>query len=285
MSELSGPERREIREALMSAVINQDEWEIILYDYDFNHSYLDIIKNKKLYTNILQDLITKAESRGELKKLIDNVYNYNSGNENLQIIYRQYVQSPTDEPENGSTPPNHEQKPIEPQDPPDQLTQQLNPEKYKLLNYLLENQRWVEANEETFAIMNQVPGTSKYSWKASDIQNCPCDVLCHIDKLWQQYSNNCFGFTVQKKIWEEKCTNLNDPEKEFGRHVGWYDNWRKQWLSRSKQMFTDNLEKNLDDQEKYQGIIPTLTLKNTSLEVNARLIPHLVEKLESCNCD
>ena len=134
--------------------------------------------------------------------------------------------------------------------------------------------------------MNQVYGINqRYSWKRSDIQKCDCHVLCHIDKLWRQYSNNCFGFTVQKKIWDEKCTNLAHREEVFGRHVGWYDDWRKEWLSRSNQIFTENLEKNLDNKEKYQGILPTLTSKNCLLNVNASLIPHLVKKLKFCNCD
>ncbi|NEP55048.1 MAG: hypothetical protein F6K65_42215, partial [Moorea sp. SIO3C2] len=265
--------------------------------------------------NIVHNLITNAESRGELKKLIDNVYNDNSGNEKLQIIYRKYVQSPTDEPENGSTTPNNEQKPLEAQHPTKQLNKKLqypqreqqaltqalnqelqkktnelnlqtNQERYQKLKGLLEKNKWEEANQETITIINQVDGrTTTYSWQERDIQEFPCDILCQIDKLWRQYSNNCFGFTIQKMIWERQCTNLAHPEEAFGNYVGWYDSDRNRWLLYSDPAFRAKVR----HQYMYKGILPTLTSKNypknSSLEVNASIIPHLVKKLQYCDCD
>nr|YP_010713746.1 hypothetical protein P2030_pgp111 [Galdieria phlegrea]WDA99828.1 hypothetical protein GAPH629S_096 [Galdieria phlegrea] len=51
----------------------------------------------------------------------------------------------------------------------------------------------------------------------TDIKYLPSDKLILLDKLWQQYSNNKFGFTVQKKIWLKHEKNWN----QFFQTIGW----------------------------------------------------------------
>ena len=87
MYELSGPERREIRKALMSAFRNKDDLEVLLDESDCNDDYLGIIQSQKKYKTIVYYLINEAISRGELNQLIQNAYNDSPGNKKLQIIY------------------------------------------------------------------------------------------------------------------------------------------------------------------------------------------------------
>ncbi|NEQ62387.1 MAG: hypothetical protein F6K53_35335 [Moorea sp. SIO4A1] len=286
MYELSGIEFKELLEAIINAYPRAINLEIAVR-VELEKNLKDIAGGEN-NSDIAFNLIRDAEAKGYIEKLIDGLYNQNSGNSQLSSIYNKLklkFANPSNN-QNNQNNPNNKKKVEEIQPTTYQSTQRPKPEIYQHLNDLLEKKKWVESNEETFAIMNKIIGrNTRLSWKTKNIKECPCHVLCHIDKLWRQYSNNCFGFTVQKKIWEEKCTTKNDREKEFGRHVGWYDDWRKEWLSRSNQIFTENLEKNLDNKEKYQGILPTLTSKNYPLEDNASLIPYLVNKLKSCNCD
>ncbi|MGB3509865.1 MAG: GUN4 domain-containing protein [Microcoleaceae cyanobacterium] len=46
--------------------------------------------------------------------------------------------------------------------------------------------------------------TDKENLTPDDVIKFPCSVIAVIDKLWTKYSNGCFGFSVQQKIY----TNL-----------------------------------------------------------------------------
>lgn len=58
-----------------------------------------------------------------------------------------------------------------------------------------------------------------------NLEKIPCDDLMYIDQLWVQYSNNRFGFSVQKEILDGLggIPENNDWSRfeEFGRWVGW----------------------------------------------------------------
>jgi hypothetical protein len=57
------------------------------------------------------------------------------------------------------------------------------------------------------------------------IKKFPCEELRTIDKLWVDYSNGKFGFSVQKKVWIA-CGGVPgkydyDVYKKFADQVGW----------------------------------------------------------------
>ncbi|MBD2494800.1 GUN4 domain-containing protein [Nostoc sp. FACHB-280] len=76
------------------------------------------------------------------------------------------------------------------------------PEKYHQLAYYLAAGMWKEADKETFKLMLKVAGQEKQGYlELDDIRNFPCEDLRIIDKLWVDYSNGRFGFSVQKEIY------------------------------------------------------------------------------------
>ncbi|MDJ0595852.1 MAG: GUN4 domain-containing protein [Pleurocapsa sp. MO_226.B13] len=78
------------------------------------------------------------------------------------------------------------------------------PEKYQQLADYLAAGHWKEADQETLRVMLQVADREKEGYlNSNDILQFPCEDLQVIDKLWVQFSNGKFGFSVQKQIWLE----------------------------------------------------------------------------------
>jgi hypothetical protein len=89
---------------------------------------------------------------------------------------------------------------------------------YDGLESLLRSGLWREANAETKRIILQSANREKdgylYNEEMRDFDN---SVLLQLDILWQRYSQNRFGFSIQKKI-------LQDCQQDasiFGSQVGW----------------------------------------------------------------
>lgn len=112
---------------------------------------------------------------------------------------------------------------------------------YSKLEGFLTARQWKEADRETTNLMLSVAGREEEGWLDSEsIQNFPCDVLVAIDELWVNHSNSKFGFSVQRRIWEE----VGDPTwlgvgEEFFDRVG----WRKEgsWLDYSSLQFNPEI--------------------------------------------
>jgi hypothetical protein len=99
---------------------------------------------------------------------------------------------------------------------------------YSRLCKLLANKKWKEADRETKAIMLKVAKRERDNYlRLENIDNFPCKDLRTIDKLWSYYSDERFGFSVQRRIWIE-CggqPGVYDLDIEvwtkFGERVGW----------------------------------------------------------------
>lgn len=95
---------------------------------------------------------------------------------------------------------------------------------YAHLEALLKVGLWKEADKETNQQMCQVMGRQRVRWlRLKDIEQFPCDDLRAIDQLWVKHSNGKFGFSVQKKIWQQ-CGSPTAHDKQwekFGEAVGW----------------------------------------------------------------
>jgi predicted NACHT family NTPase len=117
---------------------------------------------------------------------------------------------------------------------------------YQQLEAFLKNGQWKEADQETNRLMLQIVGREADQWlSVEDIQNFPCEDLRTIDKLWVDYSNGKFGFSVQKKIWME-CGGVPGEEnyevyRKFAEQVGWRHQGK--WLGYSDMTF--DIEKSL----------------------------------------
>jgi len=106
-----------------------------------------------------------------------------------------------------------------------------NSNPYYFLSDLLTNKKWKEADDETIQIILNLTKRKKYgSLRSKDIENIPDIDLLKIDLLWLEASNNHFGFTVQRHIWQNQLglkfaqRQLNNSEnlRDFGNCVGWY---------------------------------------------------------------
>ena len=106
----------------------------------------------------------------------------------------------------------------------------------KLKNYLA-NHQWWEADQETIRLIVDISGHKEIEdLTPNDMQKFPCNDLDVIDKLWLNYSNGRFGFSVQVGIYQEvggtvETTVAQNREliEDWGERLGWRSNdqWRK----------------------------------------------------------
>ena len=105
-----------------------------------------------------------------------------------------------------------------------QLTTVVARSTYAPLEALLKAEKWREADEETYRLMIKAVGKEDGQWfSREDLETFPCEGLLTIDRLWVEASNGHFGFSVQKKIWQE-CGSPNEPGENWDRfcvRLGW----------------------------------------------------------------
>lgn len=106
---------------------------------------------------------------------------------------------------------------------------------YRPLRDLLAAENWKEADWETSLAMLKVMYREQAGGlRVEDLQRFPASELRILDQLWVQYSQQHFGFSVQKQIWQSVGNNYF----KFGDRVGW-----KQfgaWLNYNQLTFTTN---------------------------------------------
>lgn len=108
-------------------------------------------------------------------------------------------------------------------------------EKYSKLEQLLAAGQWKAADEETFNKMLEVAGKQKEGFLTlQDTENFSCPDLREMDRLWVKYSNGRFGFSVQKRIYQNLGGTAKYNEKvftPFGEAMGWKKKGEKvEWL-------------------------------------------------------
>jgi hypothetical protein len=102
------------------------------------------------------------------------------------------------------------------------------------LNYLMKAGNWKDADEKTPRLMLLIGNREEQGYlDIPDIQNFSCPALYTIDKLWVKYSDEKFGFSVQKRILEKileqhgQSGHYDTEEQEIWnqlyREVGWRD--------------------------------------------------------------
>lgn len=115
-------------------------------------------------------------------------------------------------------------------DSPDTNTSELiSPETgvdYTKLRDLLANKNWRKANARTGDLIMQATGREDAGWlNVESIQNFPCWDIGTMDRLWKEYSNDRFGFSIQFPIFLStgNIAGRIDPEAwdSFGDQVGW----------------------------------------------------------------
>ena len=90
---------------------------------------------------------------------------------------------------------------------------------YTKLRDYLSIKKWKEADQETWALLCQsLSMTVGSQLEISQIDQLPCEDLQIVDRLWMQYSQGRFGFSIQKQIYESVkgdyvrfCDRINWP--------------------------------------------------------------------------
>ena len=107
---------------------------------------------------------------------------------------------------------------------------------YEKLEACLQAKHWQEADTETREILLKIliKDTGDRLDK-NELTRLSCEDLLTIDRLWQKYSYQRFGFSIQKQIWQKMggtTNNINDSETyyRFLQKIGWLND-QHEWLS------------------------------------------------------
>jgi hypothetical protein len=119
---------------------------------------------------------------------------------------------------------------------------------YTKLEQLLAAGKWQEADLQTANKMLEVAGRQKPGWlDYESIINFSCPDLRAMDRLWVQYSDGRFGFSVQKQIYQSQGgTKEYDSRvwRAYAEAIGWKqkDKGEKEgeWLGYSQRTFNTN---------------------------------------------
>ena len=82
--------------------------------------------------------------------------------------------------------------------------------RYGKLRELLEAGKLKEADLETTRVMIEITGKAELDEiTPDDLKKFPCNAIMVIDQLWQKYSNNRFGFSVQLRLYQNLGGNMD----------------------------------------------------------------------------
>ncbi len=102
--------------------------------------------------------------------------------------------------------------------------------RYGKLRELLEAGKWKEADLETTSVMIEITGKAELDEiTPDDLKKFPCNAIMVIDQLWQKYSNNRFGFSVQLRLYQSLGGNMDTiraQQNEFLQRVSKKIGWR-----------------------------------------------------------
>ncbi len=89
---------------------------------------------------------------------------------------------------------------------------------YDRLRELLETRQFDRADRETERLMRRIVGVDRQGYfEIDDLENFPSEDLAKIDSLWLENSDGRFGFSVQKRIYNE----VGDEYSQLASRVGW----------------------------------------------------------------
>ena len=115
---------------------------------------------------------------------------------------------------------------------------------YSELKELLKAQEWRKADELTASLMCQAANRKSQGWLDEDSTKAfPYEDLRTIDQLWMYYSNNKFGFTIQKIMWLKCGGKIGKQDYEtwckFAMQVGWYKSPKFFWSNEIWKTYTE----------------------------------------------
>ena len=107
--------------------------------------------------------------------------------------------------------------------------------RYEALQNFLKEGKWLEADKETVRLILSIAGQDKLeNLRPEEIALLDCSELQVIDRLWQNYSDNRFGFSIQAQTYHDlggsiQTTIEQDAKliEKWGDKLGWREsgNW------------------------------------------------------------
>jgi GUN4-like len=115
----------------------------------------------------------------------------------------------------------------------------------QLRNYLAAG-NWFEADKETIRLIADIAGHSDLEeFRPDDVRHFPCVHLQVIDRLWLNYSQGHFGFSIQAQIYQEVGGDIETTiEQNAGLIVKWGD--RLGWRAGNRWKKCDELDYSLN---------------------------------------
>jgi len=103
-------------------------------------------------------------------------------------------------------------------------------QRYGQLQKFLHQGDFKSADIETTKIMLDIVEEDRDNLTPDDVSKFPCNSLKVIDQIWQKYSEQKFGFSVQLKTYYQVGGNVDTIRsqdiqvmREFAKKVGWFD--------------------------------------------------------------
>lgn len=131
---------------------------------------------------------------------------------------------------------------------------------YENLYNRLKSQEFDEASLATVNIVRLLTNTGKY--EAVSTENLSCNHLVNLNKYWSEYSENKYGFSTQRKIWNDKG-NVSD----FVKKLSWENSCE----------FSSN-NKSTSSSEVPKGHFPKCIFINTETQIKS-----FMNRLEQCS--
>jgi hypothetical protein len=141
---------------------------------------------------------------------------------NRKLAQQPVPPSPKTEPTNRESAKTITETP-KPASPPEIELKSAKGIDYRNLEDLLKRQQWKEADIITFETMLRICDRHGFL-RVKDIDIFPCEDLQIIDQLWLNYSQEKFGFSIQKQLFDQLDNGQQYNDKlwdDFGLIIGW----------------------------------------------------------------
>lgn len=159
---------------------------------------------------------------------------------------------------------------------------------YSQLEDLLAAGKWREANRETRELLHKAAGEEGVGSGISYVlmREVPDTALSDIDHLWEKYSKNHFGFSVQKAIWDKLYSDtlsLDSTYHDFINTIGWLDKWHRcTYYQCERSSRTSEENPNVFSLEAPQGHLPMLQewdINSVDDPYQRGLFPEMIETM------
>ena len=115
-------------------------------------------------------------------------------------------------------------------------------DRYGKLQEFLAAGNFRQADQETSSVILEAASKDRETFTPEDMQKFPCNILQVVDRIWRNYSQDRFGFSVQLQLYQEVGGNSDtlraqsgEMLQKLGDRTGWridgkwqgdnYENW------------------------------------------------------------